>query len=834
MNRTRHAPRKSNSGVTSGVKILIMALCCVVIIGIFFSVSMVPDEYITGHSTNSIINTAPEKRSLKQRLFDWLPQHHIVAHEEELLPDWNKEFWTPIDVEVSPDPMIILCKLNFKKYNEAPHLSPMFKDLEGMSQCYGSNRKREKMSVLLKEIDDQKKSIVPPTGFVFHESRVGSTLVANFLASDPWSMVFSESTPVANALLHCWSCTRDQHIKLIRDVVKLMGQSPFHKRLFFKFQSITVTKMDIVLEAFPNTPWAFVYRNPIQTLMSHLDPKKGSNAAPCLRSMRNPPAQVSEVVFQATGKTRGGPNEAWCAAHLNMLCTMALRAYENYGNYSDSSGSTIFRGILINYDSLPGFIPQVLLPLFGTYPSDIWLAKMTQESKYYSKSRNAIYRLFFGDSKDKEDRATENIQLYGKKILSPTFELLESQAARALSNISPIMHGKVILQTENEVSTYDWKAIGPIPVTMKHPAISRNSLSNSSELVDDSEIDLLPNHSSFKEHDFVPWAPFANHHNSRRIEAVHCPMIPEPGYPKAFSMLDMVNNWNTDNTEIPPVHYDALCHFNYRNQTQLEQVYAYRAAEVPFVVYNIPELDEVVRKWNDLDYLSKLLGKKPYRTETSISNHFMYWRNAGGSFLRTSEGKKWKPPTDVKEVRFEDWIELAVKGQNKTLESRTHQYFRVSSDAGNPWLFNELPFFKPKKSMMIVNPRDQRGIHCRFGMRSVIAEAHFDGSRNAVVMLGGLRRWILTHPDQCVNMHMLPQNHPSGRHSAVDWSNPDIEKYPNFAKVVGNEVILQPGDYLYVPTYWIHYIVSLNVNFQCNTRSGTSQNFNSFIKECGF
>jgi len=67
-------------------------------------------------------------------------------------------------------------------------------------------------------------------------------------------------------------------------------------------------------------------------------------------------------------------------------------------------------------------------------------------------------------------------------------------------------------------------------------------------------------------------------------------------------------------------------------------------------------------------------------------------------------------------------------------------------------------------------------------MRSVIAEAHFDGSRNAgalaaavaivcaqhhfyviyvtvfhwggaaVVMLGGLRRWILAHPDQCVNM----------------------------------------------------------------------------------
>jgi len=61
-----------------------------------------------------------------------------------------------------------------------------------------------------------------------------------------------------------------------------------------------------------------------------------------------------------------------------------------------------------------------------------------------------------------------------------------------------------------------------------------------------------------------------------------------------------------------------------------------------------------------------------------------------------------------------------------------------------------------------------------------------------------------------------------------------VEKYPNFVKVRGNEVILQPGDFLYVPTYWIHYIVSLNVNFQCNTRSGRTAHFDEDIRQCGF
>ena len=256
-------------------------------------------------------------------------------------------------------------------------------------------------------------------------------------------------------------------------------------------------------------------------------------------------------------------------------------------------------------------------------------------------------------------------------------------------------------------------------------------------------------------------------------------------------MMNVLNNWNSDSTEIPKFHYDSLCHFNHQvekqkeikrnnfslillffflvifsyyffllffllffpvifplqNASDLEKANIYRKAEVPFVVYNIPEVDEVVKKWNSIDYLNKKLGRKTYRTETSKDNHFMYW-HAGLSF-KLPNGKKWEPPTGLVQVTFENWLETAVKGQNKTLDDRTHQYFRVSSDMNNDWLFDELPFFKPKRSLMIVEPREQRGIHCRFGMRNVIAEAHFDGSRNSVVMLGGLRRWILAHPNQC-------------------------------------------------------------------------------------
>ena len=118
-----------------------------------------------------------------------------------------------------------------------------------------------------------------------------------------------------------------------------------------------------------------------------------------------------------------------------------------------------------------------------------------------------------------------------------------------------------------------------------------------------------------------------------------------------------------------------------------------------------------------------------------------------------------------------------------------HKYFRVTADderrsTKNSWLFKELKFFQPKKSLFMVKPEFQQGIHCRFGMRSIIAEAHFDRSRNSVAMLRGMRRWIMTHPSQCENMYILPKSHPSGRHSDVDWSNPDLEAFPDFPKVI--------------------------------------------------
>lgn len=193
--------------------------------------------------------------SLRQKIMKWIPTQNIDVFRDPFddiffEPDWvTSKFWTPIDLEVSKDSMVTLCQLNFKAYFETPHKYAMFRDLVAVSNCLGTNRKREKISVLLADMKSKNtRHIEKPTGFIFHESRVGSTLVANNLASDPMTLVFSESAPPANALLHCTRCSREESIKLLKDIITLMSVSPIHDRIFFKFQSITTTRIDVVLE----------------------------------------------------------------------------------------------------------------------------------------------------------------------------------------------------------------------------------------------------------------------------------------------------------------------------------------------------------------------------------------------------------------------------------------------------------------------------------------------------------------------------------------------------------------------------------------------------------
>lgn len=95
----------------------------------------------------------------------------------------------------------------------------------------------------------------------------------------------------------------------------------------------------------------------------------------------------------------------------------------------------------------------------------------------------------------------------------------------------------------------------------------------------------------------------------------------------------------------------------------------------------------------------------------------------------------------------------------------------------------------------------------------------------------GRKRYVLLPPDQCHHTALLKEG-PSARHSYADWSNPDDFHLLKNAR--GLEVIIEPGDALYVPALWLHFITSLTLNIQCNSRSGTPPISIDELRKCGF
>ncbi|MCW8196342.1 cupin-like domain-containing protein [Proteobacteria bacterium 005FR1] len=129
---------------------------------------------------------------------------------------------------------------------------------------------------------------------------------------------------------------------------------------------------------------------------------------------------------------------------------------------------------------------------------------------------------------------------------------------------------------------------------------------------------------------------------------------------------------------------------------------------------------------------------------------------------------------------------------------------------GSTMLDNWLPGFREQNDIIIdgMNPLASIWI----GNRSRIA-AHYDFPDNIACVVAGRRRFTLFPPEQVENLYVGPLDlTPSGQQiSLVDFQSPDFEKHPRFAQALeaARTVELDPGDALFIPSMWWHYVESL-------------------------
>ncbi len=112
-----------------------------------------------------------------------------------------------------------------------------------------------------------------PGLFIFHIGRCGSTLVSQALRRSPQTLVISESTAVNGFFRETTTVENKLRKELLRGLLKAYNpkSSSKSKVTIFKFTSWNIEELGLILAAFPQTPWVFVHRNPVEVLSSYLE-----------------------------------------------------------------------------------------------------------------------------------------------------------------------------------------------------------------------------------------------------------------------------------------------------------------------------------------------------------------------------------------------------------------------------------------------------------------------------------------------------------------------------------------------------------------------------------
>jgi hypothetical protein len=231
-----------------------------------------------------------------------------------------------------------------------------------------------------------------PTGFIFPMSRCGSTLVSQMLAALPQNVVLAEAGPldgVLRAPLRAPGVTDEQRIAWLRGLVSALGQArnPEEKHLFIKLDSWHTLELPLIQRAFPGVPWIFLYRNPVEVVVSHIR-QRGAQMVPGVLDTAS-----FGLDLAAAGQMAA---EDYIARVLARICETALDMHQKTGG-----------GMLVNYEQLPAAITAEVASFFGMAWSAEEKERLTAAARFNAKNP---YLFFAPDSAEKQQQATDRIR----------------------------------------------------------------------------------------------------------------------------------------------------------------------------------------------------------------------------------------------------------------------------------------------------------------------------------------------------------------------------------------------------------------------------------------
>lgn len=289
-----------------------------------------------------------------------------------------------------------------------------------------------------------------PTGFIFHMSRCGSSLISRFLAANPQNLVISEPGIINEVLADtrlnlskvlfedsAWNplvkafqsfdnqrniggsdaiqvknsffgFSEEEKIKLLKVFINKLGQKSgrnLEVKYFVKFTSFNILYLPLIKKVFPHTKWFFVYRHPGEVMVSLLNNPSG------WMYLKRLPTLAEKLVNISADKIEQMSDEEYCIKVLNSFCSTALQMNDR-------------NSLVLNYIQLPDAIFSSIVDFFQISLSLKEKENMQDMLKIYSKDI-ANQRLYIADSTVKQKAASEFLQQMISISLMDSYNKLE-------------------------------------------------------------------------------------------------------------------------------------------------------------------------------------------------------------------------------------------------------------------------------------------------------------------------------------------------------------------------------------------------------------------------
>jgi hypothetical protein len=241
-----------------------------------------------------------------------------------------------------------------------------------------------------------------PTGFIFHTSRCGSTLLSQMATALPGTIVISEAPPIDHILRAAVS--ESDRIEWLRALVGALGQPrrSDERHLFVKFDAWHIVDLALVQRAFPDVPCVFLYRDPAAVVASQLR-MPGLHMVPGL-------VDPSMIGLDLAGALQLDRAE-YVGRMLGALYAAGL------------AGARSGRVALMNYCELPERGAVKLIEWCGLNSSDDLRARLVDVARFDAKTPFLTY-----DSAGAAIRSARNEEAIRAAcaFVAPYFEQLES------------------------------------------------------------------------------------------------------------------------------------------------------------------------------------------------------------------------------------------------------------------------------------------------------------------------------------------------------------------------------------------------------------------------